>query len=159
MSTRLKLALALGALTLLPVGAAQAATVTPTALSFSSSSSGPQTVTYSVTAADSDVAHEPDVTIGVGDFNDFSQTNNCFSLPASGSGSCTVSVAFNPQGAGSTTGTKHSSLDFIPLTSAGATPFASVSLTGIEPAAKKKKCHKKGKKASAAKKCKKKTKK
>ena len=57
------------------------------------------------------------------------------------------------------TGTKHSSLDFFPLTSAGAAPFASVSLTGIEPAAKKKKCHKKGKKTSAQsakKKCKKK---
>ncbi len=160
MSTRLKLALALGALILLPAGAAQAATVTPTALTFSSSylvPSAPQTVTYSVTAADSNVAHEPDVTIGVGDFDDFSQTNNCFSLPASGSGSCTVSVTFKPQGASGMTGTKHSSLDFIPLTSAGATPFASVSLTGIEPAAKKKKkCHKKGKKASAAKKCKKK---
>jgi hypothetical protein len=160
MSTRLKLALALGALTLLllPAAAAQAATATPSALSFSSSylvPSAPQTVTYSVTAADSDVAHEPDVTIGVGDFNDFSQTNNCFSLPASGSGSCTASVTFEPQGASGMTGTKHSSLDFIPLTSAGATPFASVSLTGIEPAAKKKKCHKKGKKASAAKKCKK----
>jgi hypothetical protein len=162
MSTKLKLALALGALALLPAAAAQAATVTPTALTFSSSylvPSAPQTVTYSVTAADSDVAHEPDVTIGVGDFDDFSQTNNCFSLPASGSGSCTASVTFNPQGAGSTTGTKHSSLDFFPLTSAGATPFASVSLTGIEPASKKKKCHKKGKKASAAKKkkCKKRT--
>jgi hypothetical protein len=159
MSTRLKLALALGALTLLPAAAAQAATVTPTALSFSSSylvPSAPQTVTYSVTAADSDVAHDPDVGIGLGDFNDFSQTNNCFSLPASGSGSCTASVTFKPQGAGSTTGTKHSSLDFFPRTSAGATPFASVSLTGIEPAPKGKKCHKKGKKASAAKKCKKK---
>jgi hypothetical protein len=162
MPTRLKLALALGTLTLLPAAAAQAATVTPAALSFSSSylvPSAPQTVTYSVTAADSDVAHEPGVGIGLGDFNDFSQTNNCFSLPASGSGSCTASVTFNPQGAGSTTGTKHSSLDFFPLTSAGATPFASVSLTGIEPASKKKKCHKKGKKASAAKKkkCKKRT--
>jgi hypothetical protein len=157
--TKLVLALALGALALLPAAAAQAATATPGALSFSSSylvPSAPQTVTYSVTAADSDVAHEPDVTIGVGDFNDFSQTNNCFSLPASGSGSCTVSVTFKPQGASGMTGTKHSSLDFIPLTNAGATPFASVSLTGIEPAAKKKKCHKKGKKASAAKKCKKK---
>jgi hypothetical protein len=155
--TKLVLALALGALTLLPAAAAQAATATPTALSFSSLvPSAPQTVTYSVTAADSDVAHEPDVTIGVGDFNDFTQTNNCYSLPASGSGSCTVSVTFEPQGVSGMTGTKHSSLDFIPLTSAGATPFASVSLTGIGPAAKKKKCHKKGKKASAAKKCKKK---
>ncbi len=159
MSTRLKLALALGALTMLPAAAAQAATVTPSTLSFSSSfgvASAPQMVTYSVTAADSDVAHDPDVGIGLGDFNDFSQTNNCFSLPASGSGSCTASVTFKPLSPGSTTGMKHSSLDFFPRTSAGATPFASVTLTAIEPASKKKKCQKKGKKASAAKKCKKK---
>jgi hypothetical protein len=166
MPTRLKLALALGALTLLPAGVAQAATVNPTALSFSSSvgvPSAPQTVTYSVTAADSDLAHYPDVGIGVGDFNDFSQTNTCSSLPAHGSGSCTVSVSFKPLGADSTTGTKHSSLDFSPALGVGAAPLASVSLTGMEPATgaggKAKKCHKKGKKASAAKKCKKKTKK
>ena len=158
MSTRLKLAVALGALTLLllPAAAAQAATATPTALSFSSSGVGvpsaPQTVTYSVTAADSDVAHDPDVVRG-GTGNDFAQTNNCFLLPAHGTGSCTVSVTFTPTIAG----TLHSSLDFIPRTGVNQPPFASVSLTGVSPTVVKKgkKCHKKGKKASAAKKCKK----
>jgi hypothetical protein len=156
--TKLVLALALGALTLLPAAAAQAATVTPTALTLASTTpipSAPQTVTYSVTAADSANAHRPSLVMsGVyGDF--FSQTNNCDSLPASGSGSCTASVTFTQGDFG---GTKHAFLYFYGTTVEP--PVATVSLTGIDtpPSAggKKKKCRKKGKKASAAKKCKKK---
>jgi hypothetical protein len=156
MSRRLKLALALGALTLLPAGAAQAATATPAALSFSSSfgvTSAPQTVTYSVTAADSNAAHFPRVAISGESFQShpLTQTNNCDSLPASGSGSCAVSVTFTPNIAGATT---HATLVFNDTVSI---TFASASLTGVAAPAggKGKKCHKKGKKASAAKKCKK----
>jgi hypothetical protein len=166
MSTRLKLALALalGALTLLPAAGAQAATVTPAALTLSTSfqvPSAPQTVTYSVVDADSNLARHPKIGIRSGDafhLNFFSATNNCDSLPAAGSGQCAVSVTFTPQAAGFTT---HSTLVFNPPdANATSIPFATASLTGVAapaPAAgvTGKKCHKKGKKASAAKKCKK----
>jgi ABC-type nitrate/sulfonate/bicarbonate transport system substrate-binding protein len=155
MSTRLKLALALGALTLLPAAGAQAATATPTALTFSSSlgvTSAPETVIYSVTAAD---ARPRRVAIDGETFqhHPITQTNDCDSLPASGSGQCAVSVTFTPDVAGTTT---HATLAF---TDGVSITYASASLTGVAaPAAggKGKKCHKKGKKASAAKKCKKK---
>jgi hypothetical protein len=157
MSTRLKLALALGALTLLPAAAAQAATVTPAALTLSSTTgipSAPQTVTYSVTPADPANAHRPGLIVEGVNGGFFSQTNNCDSLPASGSGSCTASVTFTQ---GDFLGTKHAFLHFYGTTVEP--PVATVSLTGIDalPSAggKGKKCHKKGKKASAAKKCKK----
>jgi hypothetical protein len=150
------LALGLGALTLLPAAAAQAATATPTALTLSSTSgipSAPQTVTYSVTAADPANAHRPGLIVEGIDGGFFSQTNNCDSLPASGSGSCTASVTFTQ---GDFLSTRHAFLDFYGTTVEP--PVARVSLTGIDalPSAggKRKKCHKKGKKASAAKKCK-----
>ena len=159
MSTRLKLALALGALTLLPAAGAQAATVTPTALTFAATyptPSAPQTVTYSVTAADPANAHRPGLVVEGVNGGFFSQTNNCDSLPASGSGSCTASVTFTQ---GDFLGTKHAFLHFYGTTVEP--PVATVSLIGIDalPSAggtggKGKKCHKKGKKASAAKKCK-----
>jgi hypothetical protein len=163
MSTRLKLALALGALTLLPVASAQAATATPTALSFSSSlgvASAPQAVIYSITAADPPAARLPRIGIDPSSFEShpFTQTNNCASLPASGSGQCSVEVTFTPNiiVAGTTI---HATLKFLPGdATVTSIPFATVSLTGVSPNAggKGKKCHKKGKKASAAKKCKKK---
>jgi hypothetical protein len=159
MSTRLKLALALGALTLLPAAAAQAATVNPTALTFAATyptPSAPQTVTYSVTGADPASAHQPALHFR-GTFGGlFPQTNNCASLPASGSGSCTVSVTFTPTGFANT---DRASLTFDQDMSGSLPPIATVSLAGIEPipvpsvGGKGKKCHKKGKKASAAKKC------
>jgi hypothetical protein len=169
MSTRLKLALALalGALTLLPAGAAQAATLTPSTLSFSSSfnvESAPQTVTYSVSALDPPGAHQPFIFINDGGSSAYwfhiTPGDNCESLPTSGSASCAVSLAFTPQGYGSTT---HSNLYFTSPDDTS-TVYTKASLTGVAAPAsnaggnggKGKKCHKKGKKASAAKKCKKK---
>jgi hypothetical protein len=159
--TKLFLALALGALFLLPAAGAQAATATPTALTFEATfptPSAPQTVTYSVTAADSAAAHRPALHFN-GTFGGlFPQTNNCASLPASGSGSCTVSVTFTPTGFANT---DRATLNFDQDMSGSLPAIATVSLAGIEPVpsapaagGKGKKCHKKGKKASAAKKCK-----
>jgi hypothetical protein len=159
------LALGLGALTLLPAAGAQAATATPAALSFSSSvgvASAPQLVIYSVSAADSSSAHVIRVGINGATFEShpFTQTNNCDSLPASGSGQCAVSVTFTPNSAGTgphQSPTTHQSLLFLPRNSNdGQTPFATADLTGVATSngGKGKKCHKKGKKASAAKKCK-----
>jgi hypothetical protein len=150
------LALALGALTLLPAAGAQAATATPTALSFSSSvgvASAPQTVIYSVTGTADARPRRVSIDGQTFQSHPFTQTNNCDSLPAAGSGQCAVSVTFTPNSliAGTTT---HATLAF---TDAVSNTWASVSLTGVTaPAAggKGKKCHKKGKKASAAKKCK-----
>jgi hypothetical protein len=160
--TKLVLALALGALTLLPAAAAQAATATPTSLTFAATyptPSAPQTVTYSVTGADSAAAHHPALHMN-GTFGGlFPQTNNCASLPASGSGSCTVSVTFTPSGFANT---DRATLNFDQDMTGSLPAIATVSLAGIEPipvpnaGGKRKKCHKKGKKASAAKKCKKK---
>ncbi len=149
--TKPLLALALGALALLPVAAAQAATAAPNALSFSSSlgvASAPQTVIYV----------GPPARVGIDgqtfQSHPFSQTNDgCNSLPASGNGQCAVSVTFTPNIAGATT---HATLAF---TDGVSIAYASASLTGVaagNAGGKGKKCHKKGKKASAAKKCKKK---
>jgi hypothetical protein len=159
--TKLVLALALGALTLLPAAAARAATATPSALNFAATyptPSAPQTITYTVTGADSAAAHHPALHFN-GTFGGlFPQTNNCASLPASGSGSCTVSVTFTPTGFANT---DRATLNFDQDMSGSLPAIATVSLAGVEPipvpdaGGKRKKCHKKGKKASAAKKCKK----
>jgi hypothetical protein len=159
--TKRFLALALGALFLLPAAAAQAATATPNALSFSSSlgvASAPQAVIYSVTAADPPAARLPKVGIDPSSFEShpFTQTNNCNSLPASGSGQCGVEVTFTPNVIVVGT-TIHATLKILPGdATVTSIPYATVSLTGVSPNAggKGKKCHKKGKKASAAKKCK-----
>jgi hypothetical protein len=159
--TKLALGMALGALTLLPAATAQAATATPAALTFEATyptASAPQTIAYTVTGADSAAAHHPALHFS-GNFGQlFPQTNNCASLPASGSGSCTVSVTFTPTGFANT---DRSTLNFDPDQFGSLPALATVSLAGIEPipvpsvGGKGKKCHKKGKKASAAKKCKK----